>query len=576
MSQVEGRSPVAPVKNRAAMSEKGLLAASLLLLGLCAGIVLVSANGQAALAAPSAVADLSGGAKLSEDDYVVLAWNDLGMHCYNRDFTDLAVLPPWNTLWAQVIKIGDPPQVVTTGITVEFSFADNTTSVSKSNFWDTSAYRDVQNAQWLFGTLMGFSEPLLDDIGLTGMGLEGTMEPHGDHFVAEGIPLTEFSDSDADTPQPYQLATVIVRDSVTGAELARAQPVVPVSTEMHCDNCHYDNSPANAGIHTGVVEQNILTLHDLENGSEYQGTLMERRPILCAECHASNALGAPGVEGVPSLSNAMHSTHDGQVPDSLDGCYNCHPGPETQCLRDVMSTYLEPPEERLDCVDCHGDMTAVSQNPDPWLTEPTCSVGDCHDAVNYGQDQALYRNSKEHGGVYCAGCHDSPHAIAPSRESTDQIKFKEWQGYAGTLDNCIVCHTSLPADEGPHGQLAGDIPFFSFGPDSFAPGEAATQVIHVHTIANAGNVGDTYQLTWDSALGWAAVTSDPSPLDLLPAESGVVTVTVTIPAGVGAGLVESTVVTATSTINTALFAAVTDRTWVFGARIYLPVIMRGY
>ena len=35
---------------------------------------------------------------------VVVSWNDLGMHCYNRDFNDLAVLPPANTLWAQVVK----------------------------------------------------------------------------------------------------------------------------------------------------------------------------------------------------------------------------------------------------------------------------------------------------------------------------------------------------------------------------------------------------------------------------------------------------------------------------------------
>ena len=38
--------------------------------------------------------------------YILLGWNDLGMHCYNRDFQDLAVLPPYNTLWAQVIKRG--------------------------------------------------------------------------------------------------------------------------------------------------------------------------------------------------------------------------------------------------------------------------------------------------------------------------------------------------------------------------------------------------------------------------------------------------------------------------------------
>jgi hypothetical protein len=68
-------------------------------------------------------------------NYVVLAWNDLGMHCYNRNFQDLAVLPPYNTLWAQVVKVGDPPQIVTSGITVTYVFTDNTYSVGKSNFW---------------------------------------------------------------------------------------------------------------------------------------------------------------------------------------------------------------------------------------------------------------------------------------------------------------------------------------------------------------------------------------------------------------------------------------------------------
>ena len=54
---------------------------------------------------------------ITDGEYVVLSWNDLGMHCYNRDFQDLAVLPPYNTLWAQVVKKGDPPQIITEDIT---------------------------------------------------------------------------------------------------------------------------------------------------------------------------------------------------------------------------------------------------------------------------------------------------------------------------------------------------------------------------------------------------------------------------------------------------------------------------
>lgn len=53
----------------------------------------------------------------------------LDIHCYNRDFQDLAVLPPWNTLWAQIIQRGDPPVIVTENITVTYSFPDNTNSV---------------------------------------------------------------------------------------------------------------------------------------------------------------------------------------------------------------------------------------------------------------------------------------------------------------------------------------------------------------------------------------------------------------------------------------------------------------
>ena len=158
--------------------------------------------------------------------YVVLAWNDLGMHCYNRNFQDLGVLPPFNNLWAQVIKVGDPPQIITSGIEVTYEFPNNTYSVGKSNFWTY--------AQKLFG----LPSPLPANIGLTGKGLAGSMDLDGDHFKVDGIPLTEFQDTAPTTPYPYQLATVIVRDAQTKVELARTITVAPVSTEMHCDTCH--------------------------------------------------------------------------------------------------------------------------------------------------------------------------------------------------------------------------------------------------------------------------------------------------------------------------------------------------
>lgn len=377
-------------------------------------------------------------------DIVVLAWNDLGMHCYNRDFEYLAVLPPFNTLYAQVIRAGDPPTLVTSGITVTYHFPDNTFSVGKSNFWDYD--------QQLFGV------DLAPNVGLAGKGLAGNMDLKDDHFVAEGIPLTEFRDSDYaanpdNTPAyPYQLATVEVWDSASGEKLTESTVVAPVSTEMHCDNCHYDGGVED--IATGSVELNILTLHDKENADEYpaghRGNLVDRTPVLCAECHSSNALGAPGVGDLPSLSRAMHKQHsEGEVgiAPTTDGCYQCHPGPQTKCLRDTMS------DQGMTCVDCHGSMRQVSQNPNPWFNEPRCDNSACHGG-DYAQNQPLYRLSQDHGDIFCAGCHDSPHAIAPSTQPNDAIKFIELQGAPGPLSTCGVCHVTSPSGSGPHGLTA--------------------------------------------------------------------------------------------------------------------------
>jgi hypothetical protein len=377
-------------------------------------------------------------------EYKVIAWNDLGMHCYNPEFQELAVLPPWNTLYAQVIRLGDPPLVVTSGLTVTFSFEDNTYSVGKTDFWDISPYQGVQNAQWLFK----LPDPLPPDVGLAGIGLSGTMEVEGNHFKAEGIPLTEYSDSALTVREPFQLATVVVFDATTGEELARVLPVAPVSTEMHCENCHYDGGPGNEDIATGNVYQNILSTHDAENASDYpQGytLLMDMRPVLCAWCHASPILAAPGEPGIPSFSEALHLQHAGKVPDTQAGCYNCHPGPATQCQRDVMYG-----EFRMTCPDCHGTMEDVGTKTLPWFEEPRCDDPLCH-GIAFAQDDPLYRLSKEHGGMFCEACHDSTHAIAPSIEPKDGLKFIDFQGYDGTLRKCTACHVTQPTDPGPHG-----------------------------------------------------------------------------------------------------------------------------
>jgi hypothetical protein len=368
--------------------------------------------------------------------YVLLGWNDLGMHCYNHDFQDLAVLPPYNNLWAQVVERGNPPKIVTQGIRVQYSFPNNTKSSNKTNFWTYAAQ--------LFGV------NLADNMGLAGKGLAGVMDAKNGYFVAEGIPLTEFSDSAPTTRYPYQKASLVAKDIATGKTVATLTVVAPVSTEMHCDTCHATGSGREPGGTRARTELNILATHDEEVGTN----LLNSRPVLCARCHSSNALGTPGVSGVPSLSNAMHRKHAEEVPSTLDGCYSCHPGPTTKCLRDVMSlnvTSSLDPSRKMNCIDCHGGMSTVAQNPNPWLNEPRCD--NCHTPTatkQYNQDQPLYRHSKGHGGIYCEACHDSTHAIATSREANDAIKFIQLQGKSGTLSQCTVCHLTQPTGPGPH------------------------------------------------------------------------------------------------------------------------------
>ena len=397
--------------------------------------VLFMMSAASAGSTPAHAPDVS--AEASAGRYRVVSWNDLGMHCYNGSFADMMVLPPFNTLWAQVVLVGDPPKIVTTGISVTYEFPGNTYSAGKTDFWDyaTQAF--------------SLAETLPVNVGLKGKGLTGSFDAAGDHFTAVGIPLTEYSDEDTATRQPFQKAIVTVRDSASGAVLATATVVAPVSSEMNCVMCHADDGDATMKYPitpTGDFQTNILALHDYLTQSKYpaghKGPLMSRRPVLCAECHADAALGAPGVKGVSNLSNAMHRHHNpANAPDiepNNEGCYSCHPGEETRCLRCVMSQRYG-----IGCVDCHGDITQVAKNPSPWLNEPTCSNAQCHGAA-YATDQPLYRNSKGHGEMYCPACHDSPHAIATSREPADAIKFGELQGSSGTLKTCTVCHATQP------------------------------------------------------------------------------------------------------------------------------------
>ena len=338
-------------------------------------------------------------------------------------------------------------------------------------------------------------------------------------FEAAGIPICPTDD--AGNKNPYPLMRISVK-SATNTVLATADIVVPVSDEMDCRACHRSGSGAAAMPASGWVYDpndkrdfrlNILRLHDEKsagsqiyanalaaNGYPAQGlypSVLNGLPVLCAHCHASEALGTAGEAGVPPLTRAMHAKHatvtnptNGlQLDDVLsrNSCYLCHPGSTTRCLRGAMGSAVNASDGSLvmQCQSCHGHMSEVgAATRTGWLNEPNCQACHSGDALaNEGQIRftsvfsspgtmrvpanqrfatnadtpatgfSLFRFSKGHGNLACSACHGSTHAEYPSPNRDDNLYSWLKQGHRGKLADCTVCHPTMPSNSvgGPHG-----------------------------------------------------------------------------------------------------------------------------
>lgn len=356
-------------------------------------------------------------------EYVIFAWNDLGMHCLNPTYDSAVILPPYNTVWAQVVRRGNPPQLVTTGISLEYKIVNNTSSAYKISNSTGGDYGQF----WTFVQQL-FGVPLELDTGLNlkdpnrHNGLAGTMVVYGNHFEVNGIPLTPVDDNGQ--WNPYQVMEITVKDN-KGTVITQTRTTVPTSDEIHCDLCHGNNPFLD-----------ILEKHDNKIGTN----LVSNQPTLCASCHGSPALGTTG-EGAAGiyLSEAIHGAHANRGA----GCYDCHPGDKTQCNRSLAHNGDNAADGN--CQACHGTMQQVADSIKtgriPWEDEPRCV--DCHNGVaEVDTGTVLYRNAEGHGGLNCAACHGSPHAMIPSREGVDNYQAIQYQGQALSIGSCGVCHNS--------------------------------------------------------------------------------------------------------------------------------------
>ena len=449
----------------------------------------------------------------------LLGWNNLGMHCMDDDYSVFSILPPFNTIDAHLIDANGKLVKADAGITVTFEgVADpdgsiNRTVVGKSNFW--------QFAQPCYGATL----PM--EVGLTGLRMPGpgntpqplTFSGQFNWFEALGIPIIPVDDAGRQNPYPLLRLTA---KTTSGAVLATTDVVAPVSGEMDCRACHGSNSGPAAKPGAGWVNDpvasrdyrlNILRLHDenhlddpvfqaalAANGFRADGlyptVTLAATPILCAKCHASEALGTAGAPGTPPLTQAMHGKHAEVISPinhlplnnitNRSACYTCHPGSATRCLRGAMGGAVAADgTAAMQCQSCHGTMNDVGATTRTgWLDEPNCQQ--CHTGsatLNNGQIRytsvfevggaprvavnplfatnpdtpaagvSLYRFSKGHGGMQCSACHGSTHAEFPATHRNDNLQSAKVQGHAGVVAECTACHSSMPSTVtgGPHG-----------------------------------------------------------------------------------------------------------------------------
>jgi hypothetical protein len=526
-----GASPDAPVAGNAAGSTGGKAT------GGAAGNVAPGGSTGSAGNSTAGSSTGSGGAAGSTGThlagtYKVVAWNDLGMHCMDgKDYSVFSILPPYNNLHAQAIRTdvtkgklldSSAPVVVTYEAVADAANSINTISSTKTNFWSWVAKLFGANPAPDHG--LNLSDPAVSNPTPSRTPAALTYDSTNKWWTAEGIPITPYPDdfaSNGGVKNFYPMVKVVLRDTANTV-LATTNVVLPVSDEMSCKSCHAsDSASTDARPGAGWVndttdperdwKKNILRLHDENapdaiavagmNATYTGGTLLATaeagQPILCAACHKSNALGTSQKTGIKPLTEALHGKHATvdkpgttttlEALTTRDGCYTCHPGSTTKCLRGAMGNALDPQTglPSMDCQSCHGTMSAVGKpSREGWLDEPSCQ--NCHDrasgtstpfvrytsvfstgttvrptvdtrfATNPNKPvtgKSLYRFSTGHGGLPCEACHGSTHAEYPSAQANDDAQSLALQGHVGTINECTVCHSAAPttSNGGPHG-----------------------------------------------------------------------------------------------------------------------------
>ncbi|MFH1351550.1 MAG: cytochrome ubiquinol oxidase subunit I [Pseudomonadota bacterium] len=420
------------------------------------------------------------------DKYILLAWSDLGIRFISDNDSYFNISPPGNTIFAQLIKRGETPQLVTEGIDLSYKV--------ETGFERPSRHVDF----WKFVNVL-FGRSIENDVGLNGNAPAGKMTFKKDFnsFEAAAIPIVPYRDDQL--YNPYPLVTIEARDKESGKIIVSTMCVAPISTEMGCKNCHGGRWRfKDMGGLDAETAMDLLGVHDRMSKTQLLESAKAGSPKRCQSCHSDQIYNVQGKPELLNLSASMHGFHANYMTGrGADACEACHPVSSTGFTRGFRGIHARM---GLTCVTCHGTLEdhALSlllkeykdgkegamklmrhlkprlapkkeeiQPRSPWVNEPDCLT--CHiefrpplnNASGFNRwtknKKDLYRLRSDEMGILCTACHGSTHALYPAvnpygknRDNLQPDQYQKMPYPLGSNKNCKVCHTIDMADEMHH------------------------------------------------------------------------------------------------------------------------------
>jgi len=422
----------------------------------------------------------------NKDDYILLAWSNLGMYYISDADKYFVIKPPGNTINAILIKRGEIPEIITNGFKLNYSIENGFEKPSNYiKFWEFS--------ESIFG------KKIDKDKGITGKGLKGTMtfDSNTKTFTADFIPVVPYYDKNK--YWPYPTVKIEAVEEKSEKIIAKTIAIAPVHTEMGCNNCHGGDFKFNNTYgFSDETSIDICKVHDANCNTNLLEMAKKGKPQLCQNCHNDQYLNKTGNNSNLSLSSSIHGWHANYLSNiGSDACLQCHVSSQNTIAKHLRGIH----SNKFDCIKCHGTMEdhtlsllkkeyadgkkrakILMENIQPimvsnideinprtaWINEPDCL--NCH--IYYSNpdkdiscfnkwtkdELSLYRNKKDDMEVLmCSACHGSPHSIFPvinikpgnKRHNISPLQYQQNKKTIGS-NNCKVCHTVDMDDEGHH------------------------------------------------------------------------------------------------------------------------------